>query len=306
MPLKPHPFDSKRREERRKVTLIAGLVCRDSIVFAADSEESGGIRKTSVEKMRHIPERGMIGVLSHDPKKYTSVVVSGAGNAALCDYAMQRITDMVRSTTGMGEALTAIQNILIDIFKVHAPLLPVSDPMETDFRLLIGLRSPDLVAPYLYSTQGTTIVRRDKYFTWGSGSVTDYILDQMYSEPMSIEDGVAAVLYMLQIAKKYVSGVGGKSHISILKSDGQVDDKPPWEISEEENIATNFSQATGTLLLSLLRTRSGTETSFKNHLKMFGKNIRHLRKNKKASDRFMDEFMQHLEEQKAQEAAGRQ
>ena len=280
------------------MTLIAGLKCRDAIVFAADSEESGGLRKSNVEKMRRVPEAGVLGVLGHDPKRNTSIVVAGAGNGTLCDFAMQRITHAVRRTNSHSGALQVIEAELIEIWKVHVPLFPARDPTETDFGLLIGIRSPDSYSPRLYSVQGTTVVEREKYFSSGSGSVADYILDQMYSDPMSIEDGIAAALYMLQIAKKYVSGVGGESHISILRSDGLVDDKPPWEISQEENIATSFSQASGRLLLSLLRTRSGTETNFMNHIKMFRKTIRRLRKKKKESDKFWDEFMRHIEEER--------
>jgi len=280
------------------VTLIAGLVCEDSIVFAADSEESGGIRKSTVEKMRRVPEAGLLGVLGHDPKRRTSVIVAGAGNGTLCDFAMQRITDTVRATTKQVEALLAVENILIDIWKVHVPLFPASDPTETDFRLLLGIRSPDSYKPQLYSIHGTTIVHRDRYFSWGSGSITDYILDQMYRDRMSDEDGIAAALYMLQMAKKYVSGVGGESHISILHSDGTVDDKPPWEISEEENIAKLFSETSGRLLLSLLRTRTGKDTDFRTTLKKFGEAVRSLRKKKKESDKFMDSLHGQLEERR--------
>jgi len=140
----------KRREKRRKVTLVAGMVCRDSIVFAADSEESGGITKSSVEKMRQIPEGGF-GLLGHDPKRESSLVVSGAGNGTLADYAMQRIIEQARQATTQFQALKIIKDILIDIAKVDAPLLPVSDPLEAEFQLLIGIRSPDGIGPYLYS-----------------------------------------------------------------------------------------------------------------------------------------------------------
>lgn len=295
---KPPLRDSRWPEERRQVTLIAGLVCGDSIVFAADSEESGGIRKSNVEKMRRVPEPGILGALGHNPLKNTSVVVAGAGNGTLCDYAMQRITDSVRATSGLGEALTVIQAILVDIWKVHVPLFPANDPTETDFRLLVGIRSPDGLGPHLYSVHGTTIVERDRYFSWGSGSVTDYTLDQMYRERMSVEDGIAAALYMLQIAKKYVSGVGGESHISILYSNGMVDDKPPWEISEEENIAKIFTEVSGSLLLSVLRTRTGTEVDFLSALKGFSSAIRRLRRKKKQSDKFMDSLLKQIEERR--------
>jgi hypothetical protein len=295
---------SRRREERRKVTLIAGLVCRDDIIFASDSEESGGVRKSSVEKMYRVPEPGIIGILSHDPKKNTSVIVSGAGNGSLCDYVMQKITETVRVTTKHSEAIKVVQEILIDTWKVHVPLYPVSDPLDAEFRLLIGIRAPDGLGPHLYSTQGTTIVRRDKFFSWGSGSVTDYILDQMYHERMPTEEGIAAALYMLQIAKKYVSGVGGNSNILILRSDGKVDTKPSWEISEEENIASTFTQLSGSMLLSLLRTRTGTEINFVNTMKAFNKAIRQLRKKKKQSDKLMDDIFEQLKRQEEEHFYG--
>lgn len=294
----PPISDYIRLGVRHKVTLIAGLVCEDSILFAADSEESGGLRKSNVEKMRRVPEAGLLGALGHDPKRNTSVLVAGAGNGALCDFAMQRITDVVRATTKEAEALTVVEKILIDIWKIHVPLFPADSPAETDFRLLLGVRSPDSFKPHLYSIHGTTIVHRDKYFSWGSGSITDYILDQMYRDRMPTEDGVAAALYMLQMAKKYVSGVGGESHISILHSDGTVDDKPPWEISAEENIVKLFSDTSGQLLLSLLRTRTGKDADFRATLRRFGEAVRSLRKKKKDSDKFMDRFLQHLGEKR--------
>ncbi|HYR89872.1 MAG TPA: hypothetical protein VE422_37710 [Terriglobia bacterium] len=277
------------------MTLIAGLVCKDSIVFAVDSEESGGITKSTVEKMRRVPEGGLLGALGHDPKKRVSVVVSGAGNGPLCDFAMQRITSEARKTSDQKSAILAIQDILIDIWKVHVPLYP-TDPVAADFRLLVGLRAPGDYRPSLYSIQGTTIIERDKYFTFGSGSVTDYILEQMYSERMNTEDGIAAALYMLQIAKRYVAGVGGASHILVLRADGTVDEKPSWEISEEENIARSFNEISGTLLLSLLRTRSSPEANFKNHLKDFNKWTQKLRKKKKQSDTFLDNILKQIEE----------
>jgi hypothetical protein len=300
----PRPlFNAKTRqpEKRKRVTLIAGLVCRDAVIFATDSEESIGIRKSTVEKMKYVPEGGLSGALGHDPKKKTSVVVSGAGNGAMCDYAIQRITQEVRTTSTLLDALNAIHNILVDIFKNHIPLLPVDHPSDSEFRLLIGLKAPDCVTPSLYSTEGVTIIRRDKYFSWGSGSVTDYLLNQMYHEGMWVEDGITAALYMLQIAKKYVSGVGGDSHIAVLTSDGRVDDKPSWEISEEENIAGQFTEFTGILLLSLLRTRSGEENDFLSILRIFSAHMKRLRKKKKKSDSIMDNVFKGMAKSKTGE-----
>lgn len=279
------------------MTLIAGIVCKDSIVFATDSEESGTVRKATVEKIKRVPESGAAGLLGHDPKKYCCVVVCGAGNGTLCDYAMQRVTDEVRETTNQSEAIAKVQEVLSDIFKDHVPPLQQIDA-DPNFELLIGIKAPKDYMPVLYSTQGITAVRRDKYFCSGSGALTDYILDQIYLGQMTTEDGIAAALHMLQVAKKYVAGVGGQSHVVVLKNDGTIEDKPSWEVSAEENIATEFGELTGILLLSLMRTRSGTEQVFSQLLREFGKQVRKLRKKKKKSDSFWDEFLRNLESSK--------
>jgi 20S proteasome alpha/beta subunit len=230
-----------RPEKRRNVTLVAGLVCRDSLVFCADSEESGGITKSSVQKMRRIPEEGAIGVLGHDPRTEASILVSAAGNGDLGEYAMQHIIERGRAGKTQAEVLRITRDILKEMAKEDVPMFPSDNSDDTDFRLLIGIRTPDGQGPYLYSARGITIVRREKFYSWGSGSVTDYILDQMYYDRMPQENGIAVLLSMLQIAKKYVSGVGGDSQILVLQADGKIEDKPSWEVSAEENIVSNFT-----------------------------------------------------------------
>jgi 20S proteasome alpha/beta subunit len=289
---KPPRVDS-RREKRKTVTLIAGLVCNESIVFATDSEESGGYRKSSIQKMLHAPldnYENLVAIHANRPP-LTAVVVAGAGNGTLADFAMQRITQQVKKATNHADAIEIVENILVKIFDVNIPRHPVADPLDAEFKLLIGIKAPDDEKPILYSTEGVTVVRRDRYFTWGSGSVTDYILDQLYSDYMTTEDGIAAMVYMLQIAKQYVAGVGGASQLLLLHSSGRIDKKVSWEVSEEENIAKQFTSLTGFLLLSLMRTRTGDEADFQTTLADFTEAIKQMRERKKTSDQTLDEMM---------------
>ena len=270
------------------MTLIAGLVCHGGIVFAADSEESGIIRR-SVEKVS-TNRRGLYRLQEELSKtKQTALVVAGAGNGTLADYATQRILGEVRFIQNPAEIEDKIAAILRSIYQVNVPLHPVTDPRDADFELLIGVKSPVWPSLLLYSTQGVTVVKRDTFYVCGSGALTEYILDQTYTPTMSVEDGTAAALNMLQLAKTYVGGVGGNSQVMVLNADGSVDEKPEFEISEEENLAKQFSSLSGMLLISALRTRTGTDEQFSEDLKIFEKQMKAFRIRKRKSDMWLDE-----------------
>jgi len=134
-------------------------------VFAADSEEAGVIRK-STEKIAHNKK----GVASYAffGGKCPAIVVAGAGNATLIDYATQEILSLTHSLTTVTEIELKISEILQRIHSVNVPLHPVADPLDAAFELLIGIKHPDF-SPFLYSSQGATLVRRDTYYVCGTG-----------------------------------------------------------------------------------------------------------------------------------------
>lgn len=111
---------------------------------------------------------------------------------------------------------------------------------------------------------------------------------------MPLEDGIAASLYMLQLAKQYITGVGGSSQITLLRDGGTIDSKPNSEVSEEENLAKQFASLSGGLLLSAMRTRTGTDEEFMSTLKNFSKRMKEFRRRKKQSDQYWDMFDEEL------------
>jgi hypothetical protein len=157
--------------------------------------------------------------------------------------------------------------------------------------LLIGIKCAKEVAPSLYSTHGAAMVKRDGYYASGSGTLVDYLLDQTYTRGINAEEGIAAVLSMLNIAKTYVSGVGGKSTVVTLLNDGTVEQKPNWEIGEEENIAQSFSGLSGRFLTSIMRTRTSNDAEFAKSRKEFVRQVNALRKKKRQSDKWLDSFL---------------
>jgi hypothetical protein len=131
-------------------------------------------------------------------------VIAGAGNGILCDYATQRIAPAIETLQTLEEIEQKITEVLREIYTVQVPLHPVNNPRDADFSLLIGVKPAKWISAVLYSTEGVTVVRRDRYFVLGTGALTEYILNQMYRPDMSLEEGTSAALYMLQLAKKYV------------------------------------------------------------------------------------------------------
>lgn len=278
------------------MTLIAGLMCKDVIVFAADSEQSGFIRKSSVDKISATPHTAA-DILSGRAR--CPLIVAGAGHGTLADYATQRIISEVGCLATLSEVERKIAEILREIFSINVPLHPVARPQDAAFELLIGVKPEDVSTPILFSTEGVTVVRRPKYFVCGSGALVDYILDQIYTSDMPQEDGISAALFMLQVAKQYVDGVSGESHITVLKSDGSILNKPPWETSEEEVLSKRYSNRSGRLLLSCLRTRTGSDKEFESALKEFNEEVREFRKLKKESDKRIEQLLALWKEQQA-------
>ncbi len=284
------------------MTLIAGLVCENAIVFAADSEESGGIRKSNVEKIAHTDTEGFISLFK-PREKHSTIMVAGAGCGPLCDFAAQQILARAENHEYLFQVEEEIRKILVEIHTVNIPLHPGHENGDADFELLIAVRSPKYESLALYSTHGAILVKRDRYFVCGSGALASYLLDQVYEQYMAEEDGVAASLYMLQVAKKYLSGVGGDTVIRVLRKSGEINEKPRWEITEEENLAKQYAGMTGSLFLSLLRTRTGTQEGFTSSLKTFNNGIRSLRKRKKKSDAWMDAMAESLLNQDSEDVS---
>ncbi len=232
-----------------------------------------------------------------------SVMIAGSGHGTLCDYAAQKIMPEIETLQTLGEIEQKITDILREIYTVQVPLHPVDNPRDADFDLLIAVKPAKWSVAVLYSTEGVTVVRRESYFVLGSGALTEYILDQMHRNEMSIEEGTSAALYMLQLAKRYIGGVGGDSKIVVLGNDGRFAEKPFWEISEEENLSRQYSLITGRLLLAAMRTRSGTDENFTGELHRFNEEIEQYRKKKKLSDELMDELKHRMADKEAEEDA---
>jgi 20S proteasome alpha/beta subunit len=295
-----------QQERRRRVTLIAGMVCKDGIVMAADSEQSGYFRKSNVPKLESYDAPGSYASSLAGSVAGSSVIIAGAGNGELADYASHKIVREAADIMSMDDVEARLEGVLGNIFGTRFPIYKADDLGE--FRLLIAIRAPDRDRPKLFSTYGSTLVERSK-FVLGSGTLVDYILDQIYDSDMTTEDGVAAALSLLQIAKKYVDGVGGESKVAVLTNEGKVHQKPAFEVREEENILEEHSKLANTLMLSMMRTRTDSDEVWSQHLEVFKAKIGELRIKKKKSDEKIEElwriYRQAIEEERKRTEAER-
>jgi 20S proteasome alpha/beta subunit len=280
---------SKRPQERRRtVTLIAGMVCKDGIVMAADTEQSGYFRKSNVPKLESYDATFSVMSSLAGGNVGCSVIIAGAGHGDMADYASRRIAKEAKAIQSMDEVELRLEAVLEDIFTKRFQIYKPDD--LGIFRLLIAIRAPDSNTPKLFSSYGATLVERNK-FVLGSGVLVDYVLDQIYDSSMTTDDGVAASLGLLQIAKKYVEGVGGESKIAVMSKEGRIQQKPDWEVTEEETILAKHAKIANRLMLAMMRTRTDTEDQWKKHLATFAKEIEELREKKKESDQKIKDLM---------------
>lgn len=275
------------------MTLIAGLVTSTGIVFASDSEESGGYRKASADK-----------ILSHQNPSGSSIVVSGSGHGHLIDYTAQRILKEATPFPELPKVLEQIELVLREVFQDHVRLQAVRDIRQADFELLIGVKASADTKAHLFSTSGIAIIEKTKYQVCGSGALVDYILSQMYRQPMSTEDAVCACLYLLNVAKEYVDGVGGDSHIKILNHhNGSIMEKPDWEVTAEEDLTKSFTKISSNIMFATLRTIGGTDSDFEQALSKFGNDVHELREKKKKSDEVIEKLIKAWREEQERKKA---
>ena len=211
----------------------------------------------------------------------------------MIDFTADRIRREVSALAVTPEIEAKIINILKDVFSTQVPLYPVEDIRDASFQLLIAIHARDSIfGPTFYSTDGAMLIRRRGYHALGSGALVDYILARFEKFPhltglrkiLSVDEAVAAIEYMLQIATEYVDGVGGKSHIVVMKADGQIEEPVDWEIAEHENVHTRFEILGNHLMLDLFH---ANDSEFKAALREFRKEMSKLRRLKKGTDKKM-------------------
>ncbi|HEX9271520.1 MAG TPA: hypothetical protein VGA01_04815 [Candidatus Binatia bacterium] len=233
------------------MTAIAGFHCADGVVLAADTEESYGNDKAYGHKLFPVE------------RSDARLCVAGAGLGYLIDYANEQIVSALDSgITDVNAFYIKLADILDELY-VHGgkfSRFPVSEPAELRIDLLIGvqfLKDADKsiwTRPALFECRSnlvTRILRRKQSCIVGSGEVLKQLGIQFAGWGLTTTLAELASINVIHQAKRRYGGVGGKTHIFTMRTDGTFTYNRGGKSVDREPTMERFERVAQMLMLCL-------------------------------------------------------
>jgi 20S proteasome alpha/beta subunit len=234
------------------VTIVAGVMCPDGIVLAADSQETVG---DSLKVFK--PKLVELRLISPDLK----AVIVASGNGTFVDVLVERISEQLDlANPYIAPAKQAIQQA---VTQVCAEIWPhyTSQVDKPEARLIIGLRAIDGLT--MLDAFVPMVKTADPYafIGWG-GSLATYKAKQMSLAGLPVEVTVNLIVHILDVVKDNVEFCGGPTRLAVITADGGVEHKDQQHLTD---VAKAYKAVAWLLdripsLLPVLMVPDGTKT----------------------------------------------
>jgi hypothetical protein len=235
---KPHPIPSlprpkpKRLPRKEYVTIALAFHRPEGIVFGADTRETyTGYLKRQVPKLVMRPENHQQGM--------PCAVFAGAGDGSLIDHLIGKLWEGMKHKTDSIEAMIdAAEDALLN---AYGRLAKANHPGELpDQQILIGAWcKPNETA--LVEVTNTVLTRNIKSKAIGCGEyLANYIEDRFWAPKIDLGDLVPVVTYIIDQARKHVDGCGGRTHVAVIKANGEMRQLPKHETKRRTERITDI------------------------------------------------------------------
>jgi 20S proteasome alpha/beta subunit len=193
------------------MTIAAGFLCPDGLVFAADTLYSG-MNKRHAAKVWWFEKKDVV------------VALAGAGDAVLIRRARDDIKRGMRDGMSTQNVVDLAESALYALIAKH-----ISKDNDSFLEVLLGIRTPSELSLYENQASGSTLAEVDtKSKCIGCGwSMGIYFADWLFRPKMPTHWVRTIAAHLLKQTKKYADGCGGKSHILIVPTSG-----PPQFLSD--------------------------------------------------------------------------
>ena len=192
------------------VTLIVGIKTTDSVVLAAETEESAGITaKRNIFKLRRIEGPDWV------------VVAGGAGDSVIVENATRRIRWALADCSDLTEQKLGdiLDQVLATVYGKYID----TDKRPEGISLMLGASIRNEL--YLVTTQKRTFQFHDDYAYAGLGAdLAIYYLDNLFSDIRDWKDATRVCGFVLMEAKKTAQYCSGKTQIYTV----QLPPQPRW------------------------------------------------------------------------------
>lgn len=247
------------------MTIAAGFKCSTGVVLSADTEESAEDLKWSVEK------------LSIYNEEWCQAGFSGAGFGDLVDMIIQRIKqELDRGYDNIKDVQECIQSTLLAVYKNEISLHPYSEE-DKIVHLLIAIHPKSEQEVTLLKAHATILREVSTYEIIGSGEVIRYVAENLYKSDLPMSQCVLLSIHLVNLAKKYVGGVGGNTNILSITSDGRVGIERIEDSKKQEQFFEQFNEALKDIFLFSPDTSIPNE-QLDEKLELFIQTIKELRK----------------------------
>jgi hypothetical protein len=223
------------------MTIAAGFVCTDGLVLCADTEYSNGALKVSKSKIFK--------------RQQQDLLIAASGDEVLIEEAASTLLESLDETLSLDHVKETIEHVMD---AMHANYIDSSPDPDYTVHLLVAAKARDGFALFKQSRWAATEVhspalKSKPYAVIGSGSgFGHYVAERLYGDAPR-ETMVARIVsvHVLQLAKQYVDGCGGKSEVYVLPVPGWAYKDTEMNASRLETYFTAVNAALRPLMLAI-------------------------------------------------------
>ena len=205
------------------MTIVAGFPGTGFVVLAADSEEGGGLAKSSVHKIALVD------------KGNCKCLIGGAGHGDFIDLAVQQAEEQIPTTADTKVMRQKLESIVTDIYANRIERYPDYQRDDMGFELLCALWAKKDGTPKLARVRRSACLLRKTPEAIGIGTyLARYLIATLGSDNLSLTQTFRLATYLIEQVKKYVAHCGGSTQVMALTFDGTTLDVPAPLIAQSE------------------------------------------------------------------------
>ena len=198
------------------MTVVGGFRCSKGVVLLADTQETVGISKRQVPKLRFEETPKAQSALSGGSD--LAVAFCGAtDNGAFVDKLVDSAWKAAQWQSDIDSVSDSIAKSIEETYKHYGTIYQPGYMPNTE--LIYGVKMNG--RSRLFNAVGPAVNEKQQYCTGGLGTyMADFLAARMYTDGLTVQQCVILAAYILFQSKEHVDGCGGKSHIAILREDG--------------------------------------------------------------------------------------
>lgn len=249
------------------MTLIAAFRCKEGVVLCADTQETVGDVRVSVNKIK-----------PQDMGAY-QLAIAGTGNGDLIDgFAYRLELDVANWKEDLDQRAVYgnLHSLLQEYHENEIALYPSDSAQDKLNHFLICIKSKKRPDVYVWELRGTAITAVGDHTLMGIGaSIYKHELARLYRKPISANQAVLLGVHLFSLAKATSNYVGGPIDIIFVGDKGMYA-HTPTAVAEMESKVAVFNDKIAALILACPDIAL-SEFTLNDMLEDFRKSVKELR-----------------------------